>query len=224
MEFFYWLVVKILDFKLSKTAGYFILLKKKIVEFGYKNFVKIVILEILDTIREFTARDIMWIEARKRMFIPKLKHFCLSLLGSWYSISYIWQILKRRNWLAEDPSRPNDWRGDYLTMPQHNQLMLDSYADRMFYGEYFRVEHLYWMCLNMSIYIIMLNVFLFIAFFSRTMHEIFYKREWLVVVLMFSCCYLYTENWLLCDLGLAYAYHYGYGPFFFIAFGKLFNF
>jgi len=72
------------------------------------------------------------------------------------------------------------------------------------------------MCLDVCLYLVMINVFLLLSFFSRTLHEVLYRQNTAITVLLFSLFYLYFENWLFVELALSYFYHYGIIPYFYI--------
>lgn len=189
--------------------------------FTFSNLIrifKIVILGFWDFFEDFKRKDHLWIKTRKRLFFVKLKHFFISIFSSYYIISYLYDIYDRRNWLAENPRKANDFNPYNMTKKEWDDIMLDAAntAGIDYFGESFRITHLFDMWLQIALFIVFLNVFFFTSFFFRSVHEVFYSKDTVAVMLIISVFFFYTNNWMFGEVCLAYFYHYTIIPYWFL--------
>jgi hypothetical protein len=192
-----------------------------------KNFFKRTILLFLDLFDDLKRKDHLWIKARKRLFFTKVKHFVIIVFSSYYSVSYLYDIFERRNWLAEDRKRPYEYNPYNFTVKEWDNAMIDAFAGYNYYYEVMKIpDNIFDMWYHMALYIFMLNLFYFSSFFFRSVHEVFYNRDCWTAIIIFSGCFLYLNNWFFGEICLGYLYTYSYIPFWFLYLGTylIFNY
>ena len=140
----------------------------------------------------------MWLYAKKRFFLIKVKHFFILIFTSYFGLGYLYDIYARRNWVSLDnfkvvniPKKEFDRRILRELVPIKGRHQQEEPWHYVYYFERFELAHSVDMWIHVMSFVLIINFFFFLSFFSRTAHEVVYDEDnrQIFIIIFFGFCY-----------------------------------
>lgn len=146
----------------------------------FKNFIKKIVLILLDFFVTFKTKDYLWLYAKRRFFLSKIKHFFLLIFVSYYVSSYFYDIYYRRNWISRNFSlhaiNKKNWDKMIMTDFYLNSVQIENAPLEPLYSfnnENFQLSHMFDMWLHVISFILIINFFFLFRFFLKQCMKFF---------------------------------------------------
>lgn len=147
-------------------------------------FIKRNILNLLYLLFDFKEKDTLWINAKKRFFFTKIKHFFILMSLSYFGLGYLYDMYSNRYWAMGSYSQililsKKTYESNLLKVlvPIKGRNEKEEPWHYRYYFERFQLSHILDMWVHILSIIIIINVLFFISFFSRNVHEAIYNFD-----------------------------------------------
>lgn len=141
---------------------------------SFIHYLKRNILNLLYFFFGFKEKDYMWLYAKKRFFLIKVKHFCILIFISYFGLGYLYDIYARRNWVSLDNfkvinivKKEFDRRILRELVPIKGRHQQEEPWHYVYYFERFELSHVIDMWIHVLSFVLIINFFFFIFFLKN---------------------------------------------------------